>query len=185
MTTHPILTSRNEDYGFFRALTVCPHRDRRSAEVWTLSSRLIADAIGVDSEDEMIGIRDFLDSRMGRHFADDVVGNMTGCNIDIETAIASAIRRWQDWRISRKTECCDGIPAGLPYLTGWVQHFAIAAAMAESDRPKPQHSHHDRRPRCPNSPIPRPSSSAARPRALTILPCRCPKACMALPHRRP
>ena len=152
MTTHPILPSRNEDYGFFRALTVCSHRDRRSVDVWTLASRLIAVAIGADSEDEMIGIRDFLDSRMGRHFADDVVGNMMGCNIDAETAVASAIRRWQDRRISRKTERCDGIHAGLPYLTGWVQHFAVAAAMVETDgpRPKPRHPHHDRRPRCPN-----------------------------------
>ncbi len=96
ITTHPILPSRNEDYGFFRTLTVCPQRDRCSAEVWTLASRLIAEAIYADSEDEMI-------------------------------------RRWQDWRISRKTERCDGIPAGLPYLTGWVQHFAVAAAMVETD----------------------------------------------------
>ena len=114
MTTHPILPSRNEDYGFFRALTVCPHRDRRSAEVWTLSSRLIAAAIGADSEDEMIGIRDFLDSHMGRHFADDVVGNMMGCTIDIETAIASAIRRWQDWRISPRPSAATGSPQGCP-----------------------------------------------------------------------
>ena len=42
MTTHPCLPSRNEDYGFFRTLTVCPERDRRSAQVWTLASRLIA-----------------------------------------------------------------------------------------------------------------------------------------------
>jgi hypothetical protein len=133
MTTHPILPSRYEDHGFFGTLTVCPLRDRRSAEVWVLASTLIAAAIRANSEDEMIGIRDFLDSRMGRHFADDVVGNMTGCGIDCETAIKSAIRRWQDWRISRKTEREDGIPEGLPYLTGWVQHFAIAAAMAESD----------------------------------------------------
>ncbi|PVZ48629.1 hypothetical protein [Thalassobacter stenotrophicus] len=133
MTTHPCLPSRNEDYGFFRTLTVCPERDRRSAEVWNLASRLIAEAIGASSEDEMIGIRDFLDSRIGRHFADDVVGNMTGCNIGLEPAIASAIRRWQGWRINRKTEYEAGIPAGLPYLTGWVQHFVIAAAMAESD----------------------------------------------------
>jgi hypothetical protein len=133
MTTHPILPSRNEDFGFFRALTVCPLRDRRSTEVWTLASRMIAEAIRADSADEMIGIRDFLDSRMGRQFADDVVGNMTGCNIGLEPAIASAIRRWQDWRISRQTEREDGIPAGLPYLTGWIQHFAVTAAMAESD----------------------------------------------------
>ena len=133
MTTHAILPSRNEDYGFFRALTVCPERDRRSAEVWVLASRLIAEVVGANSEDEMIGIRNFLDSRIGRHFADDVVGNMAGCNFGLEAAIATAIRRWQGWRIDRATECSEGIPAGLPYLTGWVQHFAITAEMAESD----------------------------------------------------
>ena len=133
MTTHAILPSRNEDHGFFGTLTACPLRDRRSAEVWALASRLIADAIRADSEDERVGIRDFLDSRMGRQFADDMVGNMTGCDIDCETAIKSAIRRWQGWRIGHQTARDTGIPAGLPYLTGWVQHFAIAAAMEEAD----------------------------------------------------
>jgi len=132
MSRPAILPSRNEDYGFFRTLTVCPERDRRSAEVWTLASCLIAEAIGADSEDDMIGIRDFLDSRIGRHFADDVVSNMTGCNIEFEAAIASAIRRWQGWRIDRATERSEGIPAGLPYLTGWVQHFAVTAAMEDT-----------------------------------------------------
>ena len=133
MTTPAILPSRNPDHGFFGTLTTCPERDRRSVEVWVLASTLIAKAIRATTEEEMIGIRDFLDSRMGRHFADDVVGNMVGCRIDCETAIRSAIRRWQDWRISRQTERDEGIPEGLPYLTGWVQHFAIAASMAESD----------------------------------------------------
>jgi hypothetical protein len=133
MTTHRILPSRNEDLGFFATLTICPLRDRTSADVWTLASRLIAEAVRASSEDEMIGIRDFLDGRMGRHFADDVVGNMTGCGIGCEAAIRSSIRTWQGWRISRKTEAEEGIPEGLPYLTGWVQHFVIAAAMAESD----------------------------------------------------
>ncbi|WP_071796295.1 hypothetical protein [Natronohydrobacter thiooxidans] len=133
MTTPAILPSRNPDHGFFGTLTTCPERDRRSVEVWALASTLIAKAIRASTEEEMIGIRDFLDSRMGRHFADDVVGNMVGCKIDSETAIRSAIRRWQDWRISRQLERDEGIPAGLPYLTGWVQHFAIAASMAESD----------------------------------------------------
>ena len=132
MTKHPCLPSRNEDYGFFGTLTRCPERDRRSTEVWNLASRLIAGAVHADSEDEMIGIRDFLDSRMGRHFADDFVGKMTGRNIGLEPAIAAAIRRWQGWRINRKTEREHGIPAGLPYLTGWVHHFAVEAAMAKS-----------------------------------------------------
>lgn len=131
MTTHAILPSQNEDHGFFQTLTNCPQRDRRSAEVWTLASRLIAAAISAETEDEMIGIRDFLDSRMGRHFADDVVGNIIGCNIDCETAITSAICRWQDWRISKRTAREEGIPAGLPYLTGWVQHYAVMSAMAD------------------------------------------------------
>lgn len=131
--THPILPSRNPDHGFFGTLTTCPQRDRRSVEVWVLASTLIAEAIRANSEDEMIGLRDFLDSRMGRQFADDVVSNMTGRDIDCETAIKSAIRTWQDWRISRQTERDEGIPVGLPYLTGWVQHFAVAAAMADSD----------------------------------------------------
>ena len=133
MTTQRSLPSRNKDYGFFHTLTVCPQRDRSSDEVWALASTLIADAIGTVGEDERIGIRDFLDSKMGRHFADDVVGNMTGCKIDSETAIRSAIRTWQDWRISRQLERDEGIPEGLPYLTGWVLHFAVATSMAESD----------------------------------------------------
>ena len=133
MTTPAILPSRNKDYGFFRTLTVCPQRDRTSNEVWVLASTLIAKAVRATTEDEMIGIRDCLDSRMGRHFANDVVGNMVGCKIDCETAIRSAIRTWQDWRISRQLERDEGIPEGLPYLTGWVQHFAVAASMAESD----------------------------------------------------
>ena len=133
MTTFTIKPSCNKDHGLLRTLTVCPQRDRTSDDVWALASTLIAKAIRASTEEEMNGIRDFLDSRMGRHFADDVVGNMVGCKIDSEAAIKSSIRTWQDWRISRQLERDEGIPAGLPYLTGWVQHFAIAASMAESD----------------------------------------------------
>ena len=132
MTSHTILPSRNEDYGFFQTLTNCPLRDRRSDEVWALASKLIATAMHVDSEDEMIGIRNFLDSRMGRHFADDVVSALQNGALDSETAISSAICRWQGWCISSRTTREEGIPAGLPYLTGWVQHFAVTAAMADA-----------------------------------------------------
>jgi hypothetical protein len=132
MTTS-ILPSLNEDYGFVGAITRCPLRDRRSTEVWTLAARHVAEAIGADSEDEMIGIRDFLDSRMGRQFADDVIGALQAGAETSDDAIAAAIATWQGWRIGRATERDDGIPAGLPYLTGWVQHFAITASMADAD----------------------------------------------------
>ena len=79
----------------------------------------------------MRGIRDFLDSRWGRHFADDVVGALQGSTADSEVAITTTIAKWQDWRITRTTERSDGIPAGLPYLTGWVQHFVVTASMEE------------------------------------------------------
>lgn len=128
-----ILPSRNEAYGFFGAITACPERDRRSTEVWTLASTLIAGAIRARSEDEAVGIRDFLDSRMGRQFADDVVGVLQAGSGTSEEAIAAAIHKWQGWRISRATEREEGIPAGLPYLTGWVQHFAVMSSMDAGD----------------------------------------------------
>lgn len=133
MTTHPILPSRNEAHGFFGTLKICPLRERRSAEVWALASTLITTTIHADSEDEMIGIRDFLDSCMGRHFADDVVGSLCCGIAESGTAIKAAIRKWLNWRISRRTEREEGIPEGLPYLIGWVQHFAVTASMAETD----------------------------------------------------
>jgi hypothetical protein len=133
MFTHPVLPSHNRDLGFFGTITVSPLRDRPSDAVWALASTLIAEAVRAESEAERIGIRDFLDSLMGRHFADDVVGALHAGAGDSEAAILAAIRKWQRWRTSRATERKEGIPAGLPYLTGWVQHFAGVAAMTDAD----------------------------------------------------
>ena len=113
MINATVLASRNTDYGFFRTLNTCPERDRRTSEICILASRLIAQAVIATSEEEMIGIREFLDSRSGLHFADEVVGALQCGAPDCEAAIAAAITKWQDWRISRATECSDWIPAGL------------------------------------------------------------------------
>lgn len=133
MSAPTIPPSRNEGFGFFGTMTLSPYRDRRSAEIWELATTLIAEAIGADSADERFGARDFLDSRMGRHFADDVVSGLQNGAPDSEAAITATIQKWQAWRIDRQTQRAEGIPAGLPYLTGWVQHFAVSAATAESD----------------------------------------------------
>ena len=70
-------------------------------------------------------MRDFLDSRHGRHFADDVANELADTGKSLEAAIAAAIARWQGWRIGRRTARDDGVPAGLPHLTGWIGHFQI------------------------------------------------------------
>jgi hypothetical protein len=132
MTT-PILPSRNESHGFFGTITLCPLRERCTAEVWALAFTQIAEAVRAQGEEDRLGIRDFLDSRMGRHFADDVASALN-CGVpSSEAGIAAAIRKWQGWRISRATEHEDGIPAGLPYLTGWVQYYTVMAGMEEAD----------------------------------------------------
>ena len=130
--TNPILPSRNTDYGFFGTITATPLRDRTSDAFWALAAVRIALAADCTREVEMEGVRDFLDSRMGRHFADEVVDRMAG-GTPAEQALDETIGEWCRQRISRATERHEGIPAGLPALVGWVQHFAICAEAEDDD----------------------------------------------------
>ena len=47
----------------------------------------------------------------------------------LKEAIDAAIARWMGWRIDRKTSRETGIPKGLPYLTGFANHYAIMAEL--------------------------------------------------------
>jgi hypothetical protein len=132
MTTPPILPTRNTDYGFYGTITATPLRDRASDAFWALAFARIAGAADCRSEIEREGVRDFLDSRMGRHFADEVVDRMAR-DTPAERALDETIAEWCRQRISRATERHEGIPAGLPALVGWVQHFAIEAEMEGDD----------------------------------------------------
>lgn len=76
------------------------------------------------------GVREFLDSRHGRHFADDV-HNGIHAGLGLEAATDAAITRWMGWTISRNTARETGIPKGLPYLTGFVTHLAIEAEQVD------------------------------------------------------
>lgn len=127
MTKQPILPSRNEAAGFFGTITTSPLRERRSTEVWALASTLISTAVRAKGADGAQGVRDFLDSRMGRHFADEVMGALESGEVDSAKAIKTTIAKWQGWRIDLQIQRLEGIPAGQPYLTGWVQHFAAAS----------------------------------------------------------
>ena len=120
-----ILPTRNEAWGFFGTMASLEHELADAAEAWTLASRAIAANTGAAPE----GVRDFLDSRYGRHFADEVA-NALAQGASLEQAIDAAVDRWMGWKISRQTSRETGIPAGLPQLTGFANHFAV---LAEAD----------------------------------------------------
>jgi hypothetical protein len=120
MTT-TTLPTRNTDWGFFGTMQAA---GANPMQAWNAASAMIAAATDASPE----GVRDFLDSRHGRHFADDVANGLcTGA--PVAPAIDAAIARWMGWRIDRRTSRDEGIPRGLPYLTGWVTHFQILDEM--------------------------------------------------------
>jgi hypothetical protein len=121
MTT--TLPSRNTEWGFHGTIGR-NHPAADPAEAWEIASRAIAEATGASLE----GVRDFLDSSQGRHFADDVT-NSLNAGLALEPAIAAAVTRWMGWCIDRETSRETGIPQDLPYLTGWANHFAIMAEL--------------------------------------------------------
>jgi hypothetical protein len=74
-------------------------------------------------------VRAFVDSRHGRHFADEVANHLHA-SAELRHAIAAATAIWMGWRIGRRISRETGIPAGLPYLTGFVLDAGIAAEAA-------------------------------------------------------
>lgn len=115
------LPSNNEAWGFYGAIR--HHADL--AEAWPIAFQAIADATG--SSD--VGVRDFLDSRHGRHFADDVASGLFK-GLSLPQAIDAAVDRWMTWTIDRRTSRETGIPRGLPYLIGFVTDCEIMAEAA-------------------------------------------------------
>jgi hypothetical protein len=119
--TNSTLPTRNEAWGFYGSTAGFTDADA----AWGVAFPAIAKVTAATAE----GVRDFLDSRHGRHFADDVANGLLSGN-DLAAAINAAITRWMGWTISRATSRETGIPKGLPYLTGFVTHFEIQAEQA-------------------------------------------------------
>jgi hypothetical protein len=117
-TTNQIPTSQNEAWGFFG--TINHHGD--AAIAWPIAINTISDATQLPAET----VATFLDSRHGRHFADDVANELATGKV-IADAIEAATARWMGWRISARTAHETGIPRGLPYLTGFALHAEIEA----------------------------------------------------------
>jgi len=121
MTT-TILPTNNQAWGFWG--TIGSHADQ--SEAWTLATAAIVKATGCAPE----AVRDFLDSRHGRHFADEVANGLFA-GLSLHAASVAAVERWMSWTIGKRTEREHGIPRDLPYLTGWVINCEIEAEMAD------------------------------------------------------
>ena len=117
----PIPAPSNEAWGFWGTM----HEHAEAA--WPLAIVAIADA----TEESFEAARAFLDSRHGRHFADDV-RNALHVGDALDQAIRSATSRWMGWRIGRGTSRLYGIPVNLPMLTGMVIHYGIAEEASDA-----------------------------------------------------
>ncbi|CAI8819488.1 hypothetical protein [Methylococcus capsulatus] len=113
-TNKPIPASRNEAWGFWGTM------DQHAEVAWALAMTAISDATCQPLEP----VRAFLDTRHGRHFADDVLNEMLRGHA-IQQAVDAAVARWMGWTIGRRTSHEYGIPRGMPYLTGFVIHCEI------------------------------------------------------------
>ena len=118
-TTPQIPAPTVTDWGFFRTM------NEHAKAAWPLAMTAISDATGQPLE----SVRIFLDSRFGRHFADDVQNGLYQGQ-SLADAINAATQRWMGWTIGRQTSKQYGIPRGLPYLTGFVIHCEICEEMA-------------------------------------------------------
>ena len=121
-TTTQIPAPTVTDFGFFG--TMAEHAEA----AWPLAMIAISDATGQPLE----SVRTFLDSRHGRHFADDVLNEMLRGHT-IQQAIDAAVTRWMGWTIGRQTSKDYGIPKGLPYLTGFVIHCEVTDESFEAE----------------------------------------------------
>ena len=115
MTTPRIPATKNVDWGFTGTL------NEQAEAAWPIAMTAISDATSQPLE----SVRAFLDSRHGRHFADDVL-NQLHADHSLDDAIHAATQQWMGWTIGRQTSKDYGIPRGLPYLTGFVIHCEIA-----------------------------------------------------------
>ena len=109
-----IAATQNEAWGFWGTM------NDQAAAAWPIAMTAISDATFQPLE----SVRAFLDSRHGRHFADDVLNGLHA-GLNLHDAIHAATQRWMGWTIGRLTGKQHDIPKGLPYLTGFVIHCEI------------------------------------------------------------
>ena len=121
-TNQQIPVTQNEAWGFWGTT------NEHASAAWPLAMTAISDATSQPLET----VRVFLDSRHGRHFADDVQNRLYQGQ-PLAGAINAATQRWMGWTIGRQTSKEYGIPKGLPYLTGFVIHCEVTDESFEAE----------------------------------------------------
>jgi hypothetical protein len=91
-TTTQIPATQNDAWGFWGTM------NEHASAAWPLAMTAISDATSQPLE----SVRVFLDSRHGRHFADDVQNGLYEGKA-LADAINAATRRWMGWTIGRQT----------------------------------------------------------------------------------
>ncbi len=114
-TNTNIPATQNEDWGFWGTM------QEKAPAAWAVTLPAIAQITGCTPD----AVRAFLDSRHGRHFADEVQNGLY-VGKDLEQSVHAATQKWMGWSIGRHTAKEYGIPRGLPYLTGFVIHCEIS-----------------------------------------------------------
>jgi hypothetical protein len=118
------LPTQNEAWGF---TGTCRHHGASPAatrRLWDLASIALVNETGCNAWDA----RAFLDSKHGRHFADDVMSGIANDQPE-PRAVQSAADKWMGWRITPRLSRETGIPHGLAYLTGFVVQAGIDATI--------------------------------------------------------
>lgn len=116
-TTHIPATS-NDAWGFFGTM------GSLADAAWPVAVAAISAATGCDADEVVV----FLDAKEGRHFADQLQGELAGGR-DLQAAVDTVTACWMGWKIGRRTARQHGIPAGMPYLAGWVLHRSMQAEL--------------------------------------------------------
>ncbi len=104
-----MLQSLDQWYGFWGSM------GDAAETAWALALPAIVAATGCE-EDE---VRDFLDSRYGRHFADTVRCHQERGHA-LAQAIGAAITEWRGYHVGKGARRAYGMPEGADYLTDTV-----------------------------------------------------------------
>ncbi|MGG2621680.1 hypothetical protein [Pseudomonas aeruginosa] len=120
-TENEVLPTENPQWGFWGTISNSENPDVKAPDAWALAMGLITEATKQPGE----VVRAFLDSKDGRHFADEV-GNFLEDRQSLPDAIEAAIKRWMV--PANRSASFSHIPDGVTYLMACVVEHAEAEA---------------------------------------------------------